>query len=86
MADVEVTAVDSGWHVVVRSDGATTEHDVTVPTGMAERLGTDEQRLVEASFAFLLEREPPSSILRHFSLDVIGQYFPDYEKVLPTLI
>ncbi len=86
MADVEVTAADGGWHVMVQSEGATSEHDVTVPTAMAERLGTDEQRLVEASFAFLLDREPPSSILRRFSLDVIGQYFPDYEKVLPTLI
>jgi len=86
MADVQVTAADGGWRVIVRSDGATTEHDVSVPGGMAERLGTDEQRLVEASFSFLLEREPPSSILRQFSLDVIGQYFPDYEKVLPTLI
>ena len=30
------------------------------------------------SFEFLLEREPATSILRRFSLHVIGDYFPDY--------
>jgi hypothetical protein len=33
---------------------------------------------VRASFEFLLEHEPATSILRTFSLDVIGQYFPSY--------
>ena len=36
--------------------------------------------LVEASFAFLLERETKESILREFDLIVIGRYFPDYER------
>jgi len=36
--------------------------------------------LVEASFAFLLEREPKESILRDFDLIVIGRYFPQYEQ------
>lgn len=36
--------------------------------------------LVEASFAFLLEREPKESILREFDLTVIGRYFPEYEQ------
>jgi hypothetical protein len=31
-----------------------------------------------ASFEFLLEREPATSILREFSPDVISQYFPGY--------
>ena len=30
------------------------------------------------SFTFLLDREPASSILSRFSLDVIGRYFPEY--------
>jgi hypothetical protein len=34
--------------------------------------------LVRASFEFLLEREPATSILREFSLDVISRYFPGY--------
>jgi hypothetical protein len=31
-----------------------------------------------ASFEFLLDCEPASSILREFSLDVISQYLPSY--------
>ena len=34
--------------------------------------------LVTRSFDFLLEREPPTSILRNFALPDIERYFPDY--------
>jgi hypothetical protein len=60
---------------------AGTSHEVSVPAGFPARLGcgpVTPEELVRASFEFLLEREPASSILRTFSLDVIGQYFPDY--------
>ena len=43
----------------------------------------DLERVVCASFEFLLEREPASSILPEFSLDVIGRYFPEYDDELP---
>ena len=65
----------------VRDGGGTTTHTVTVPPGFAEAMGwgpDDGPRLVRASFEFLLEREPPTSILRRFSLDVIEGYFPAY--------
>ena len=35
--------------------------------------------LVRESFAFLLEREPASSILARFDLPVIARYFPEYD-------
>jgi hypothetical protein len=38
--------------------------------------------VVEASFAFLLEREPRESILRSFDLSEISRYFPEYEREL----
>ena len=38
--------------------------------------------LVRRSFEFLLEREPPSSILPRFDLSVIERYFPDYDQRL----
>jgi hypothetical protein len=34
--------------------------------------------LVRASFEFFLEREPATSILRKFSLDVLSQCFPGF--------
>jgi len=36
--------------------------------------------LVARSFDFLLEREPPGSILNRFDLSVIQRYFPDYDQ------
>jgi hypothetical protein len=60
---------------------AGTSHQVSVPAGFAARLGhghVASEELVRASFEFLLDREPASSILREFSLDVIGRYFPGY--------
>jgi len=49
-----------------------------------ERLAPDGsvEDLVLRSFEFLLEREPPSSILRRFALTDIERYFPEYPKVI----
>jgi hypothetical protein len=54
---------------------------VSVPAGFAASLGCSRVapgELVRASFEFLLEREPATSILRKFSLDVVSRYFPGY--------
>ena len=56
---------------------------MTVPATMVDDLGLegiDESTLVQESFAFLLEREPASSILSSFELPVIARYFPEYEQ------
>jgi len=68
--------------VRVREGPFATEHRVTVDPADLERLdpaAADPERLVRAAFAFLLEREPASSILRSFDLPVIGRYFPGWE-------
>jgi hypothetical protein len=60
---------------------AGTSHEVSVPGGFAASLGCGHvapEELVRASFEFLLDREPATSILRKFSLDVISQDFPGY--------
>jgi hypothetical protein len=81
---VSCAAEPGGWACTVRvgGDPATTTHHVRVATEDLERLGRQEvtaERLVEASFGFLLEREPRESILREFDLPLIGRYFPEYE-------
>jgi len=38
------------------------------------------EKLIERSFKFLLKREPKEAILRHFDLELINQYFPEYEE------
>ncbi|HET7673848.1 MAG TPA: hypothetical protein VFK11_05050 [Candidatus Saccharimonadales bacterium] len=37
------------------------------------------KELLRRSFEFLIEREPPASIMRQFELPVINRYFPEYE-------
>ncbi len=79
MAQITVTRqADATFHV---QTPAGTSHDVSVPAGFAASLGCGHVapgELVRASFEFLLEREPATSILRKFSLDVISRYFPSY--------
>jgi hypothetical protein len=44
--------------------------------------GVAAERLIEASFEYLLEREPKESILRRFDLPVIESYFPGYPEAI----
>lgn len=76
---------DGGWrcHVVVGPDvsaAEATEHEVLVDRATLDDLapGATPEALVAESFRFLLEREPPQSILRTFELPIIGRYFADY--------
>jgi hypothetical protein len=66
-------------------DRIVSEHEIRLAPGDLAHLApaaTDPTDLVERSLAFLLEREPPTSILRTFDLDVIGQFFPEYEATI----
>jgi hypothetical protein len=88
MTDIQVTAARDrdGWACRVTltdGDGSQTVHDVAVSPGDLSRFApgaTDPTDLVRRSFAFLLEREPKTSILRSFDLPVIGRYFPEFER------
>jgi hypothetical protein len=85
MAPAQITVESSGgtvYRVIVKQGRNETKHDVTVtPEDVARYApGTDVERLLEASFEFLLEREPASSILSRFALPVIERYFPEYPR------
>ena len=75
-----------GWlctATVSESGRAVSTHRVHVASADLDRLAPEAQdptALVEASFAFLLERESPEMILRSFELTDIGRYFPDFES------
>jgi hypothetical protein len=87
MSEIQVTPLEEGAYGVRVSEGDTvTDHRVTVPQAMLEDLGltgADQETVVRESFAFLLEREPGTSILSEFSLDQIARYFPEYYEELP---
>ncbi len=88
MTDVSVTAMGPRqFGVKVREGETETNHKVTVPESLIDDLqlaDDDLERVVRESFAFLLEREPASSILPEFSLDEISGYFPEYSDELTT--
>jgi hypothetical protein len=87
MTDISVSRSDTldGWMLTVRvtEGNSTTEHRVELSRDYHVKLtqgcATPEQ-LAEASFRFLLEREPKESILRSFEMPVIARYFSDYER------
>jgi hypothetical protein len=87
VSDISITALEEGaFGVEVVEGQRNTHHRVTVPPSLLEDLGlqgVEPQDVVRESFEFLLEREPPTSILNEFSLDVIGRYFPEYSDELP---
>jgi hypothetical protein len=70
----------STYQVTVEEDGSASAHEVTVWPSDVDRYapGATPEELIEASFEFLLEREPKESILRRFELPVIERYFPEY--------
>ncbi len=86
VAEVTVVEVEPGTFTVTISDGAaTTRHTVRVPAALPRSLGCGHVPVVELvrrSMAFLLEREPPTSILSSFSLDQIGHYFPEFPDTI----
>jgi hypothetical protein len=60
------------------------KHTVTVTNADKDRLGPEStvEDLVTRSFEFLLQREPPTSILQRFNLTDIKRYFPEWEGVV----
>jgi len=65
-----------------------TRHRVTLGAADFARLagGATPQRMVEAAFRFLLDRELKESILSRFDVSVIARYFPEFERELPRYL
>jgi hypothetical protein len=86
---VQASRSGGGWvcQVAVELRGRRTDHAVTVSPASLARWGAgseqkDVENLVSRSFEFLLEREPPSAILRQFELSTIESYFPEYDELI----
>ena len=79
--EIAVTPVSTDeYRVTVTEATGTTTHVVTARSSDVSRFGgaVTAESLVEASFRFLLDREPKESILSQFDLPVIARYFPEY--------
>ncbi len=73
------------FDVFVADARAASRHRVSVRRADLKRLAGahSPERLIEAAFRFLLEREAKESILARFDLGVIARYFPEFERELP---
>lgn len=86
---ITVEKIDDRTYTVIVNGSTKTTHQVTVEADYAEKLcagNATTERLLIASFEFLLQREPNTSILRSFSLPVINQCFPEYESSIGQLL
>ncbi len=86
--EVQRSAEDDTYRVTVTDAGSSTVHQVTATAAVLDRIspGVAANRVIEASFRFLLDREPKESILREFELSVISRYFPEYLKEIGTYL
>ena len=78
---ISVTAKGQDTFEVIVTTQSTTTHLVTVSDAIHIKLTNgkiSKETLLEKSVELLLAREPNTSILSQFKIEVISQYFPDY--------
>ena len=78
---------DLGWQFTVGIDGTT--YAVTLSQDYWQRLTAgrgEPSRFIEASFKYLLDREPKEQILSEFDLSQIELYFPSYPGEIITYL
>lgn len=76
-------APGSGSYDVEVKGRNTTQHRVTISPGYLREVGIEsatENKILHEAFAFLLEREPNTSILTRFDLRDIERYFPEFRR------
>ena len=81
---IEVETIVDDVFLVKVNAATSTEHRVTLTDAYWEQVWSrrlPKKEVITRSFAFLLERESNSSILRGFELPVIQRYFSEYEGV-----
>ena len=74
------------FDVTVRDDGSQSRHRVTMSRDWAAQFAQEPERLIEAAFRFLLDRERKESILSRFDISVIGSYFPEFSREMPRYL
>jgi len=82
MTEITVTAMEpEHFGVQVREGDLTTSHRVRVPTAMLEDLDladVDPEVVVRETIAFLLEREPGTSVDDELDVERIPGSFPEF--------
>ena len=92
MTAIDARMIEDGdplvFEVRVRDEASETQHRVTLSRKDFERLsgGAGAEKLIDAAFRFLLDRESKGSILTRFDVSVISRYFPEFEQKLPEYL
>ncbi len=74
---------DQEFVVNIKEKGTSTKHIVILDEKYYQALTgghITREELIKRSFEFLLERESKESILAKFNLQIIKNYFPEYEE------
>ena len=81
MASIKITEIEKDKFLVEVSDNVKSSHNVVISDKVYQELTNSmisKYDLLEKSFAFLLDREPNTSILTNFEIQIISHYFSDY--------
>ena len=81
MASIKITEIEKDKFLVEVSDNVKSSHNVVISDKVYQELTNSmisKYELLENSFAFLLDREPNTSILTNFEIQIISHYFSDY--------
>ena len=81
MSDHEVVVTHAGGDDYEVRVGDRTRHTVTATKAALQRLlteGETPEQGITRVFRFLLDREPPESILRRFAVEDVARYFPSF--------
>ena len=87
MASIKITEIEKNKFLVEVSDNVKTTHNVVISDKVYKQLTNgviSKSELLEKSFEFLLDREPNTSILTNFEIQIISHYFSDYENCVRT--
>ena len=82
MSELKIKQLSNVLYEVTVYANETTSHKVTVTDEIHFKLTKNKltkSQLLEKSFEFLLNREPNTSILFAFEIQVISNYFEEYE-------
>jgi len=81
LASIKITEIEKDKFIVEVSDNVKSSHNLVISDKVHQELTNSmisKYELLEKSFAFLLDREPNTSILTNFEIQIISHYFSDY--------
>ena len=87
MASIKITEIKKDTFLIEVSDTVKTSHKVVINDKVYQQLTNgviSKYELLEKSFEFLLDREPYTSILTNFEIQIISHYFSDYANCVRT--